>query len=104
LYDYATAFYLPGSFGWSTTFAGIRTVLWLPQIQTNGTSFGVKTNQFGFSINWATGLSVVVEASPSLNTPVWSPVVTNTLSGGTFYFTDPQWTNYPSRFYRVRSQ
>jgi hypothetical protein len=28
---------------------------------------------------------------------------TNTLAGGSFYFSDPEWTNYPSRFYRVRS-
>ena len=28
---------------------------------------------------------------------------TNTLTGGTAYFGDPQWTNYPGRFYRLRS-
>jgi hypothetical protein len=31
-------------------------------------------------------------------------VVTNTLTNGVCTFTDPQWTNYPNRFYRVRSQ
>jgi hypothetical protein len=99
-----TAFYLPGKSGWGTNFAGLPTAVWLPQIQTSNASFGVKTNQFGFNITWADGLSVVVEASPSLRRPVWSPVATNTLSGGWFYFTDPQWANRPSRFYRVRSQ
>ena len=25
-------------------------------------------------------------------------------ANGTSYFSDPQWTNYPQRFYRLRSQ
>jgi hypothetical protein len=64
----------------------------------------VRSNQFGFIVSWATNLNVVVEAATDLGNPVWSPVATNTLTGGTFYFTDPQWTKYPSLFYRVRSQ
>lgn len=69
-----------------------------------GPSLGAQTNRFGFTISWATNASVVVEASTSLNNPKWSPVQTNALNGGTFYFSDPEWTNYLSRFYRVRSQ
>jgi hypothetical protein len=99
-----TVYYLPGTTGWGTNYDGVRTAVWQAQIQTADTSFGVKSNQFGFNVNWADGLSVVVEASPSLSHPTWSPLATNTLSGATFYFTDPQWRNYPSRFYRVRSQ
>jgi uncharacterized repeat protein (TIGR03803 family) len=107
VFDYdsnATVYYLPGTLGWGPTFGGRPTALWTPKVQTSDTSFGVQTNQFGFNINWASGMTVVVEASTSLVNPVWSPVTTNVLSGGTFYFSDPQWTNYPSRFYRVRSQ
>jgi hypothetical protein len=103
-FDNATAYYLPGTAGWGSTFGGLPTALWLPHLQATDTSFGVKTNPFGFSVTWADGMSVVVEASPSLSNPVWSPLATNVLSSGTFYFGDPQWTNYPSRFYRVRSQ
>ena len=33
----------------------------------------------------------------------WTPVATGSFSGGVFNFTDPQWTNYPGRFYRLRS-
>jgi hypothetical protein len=61
----------------------------------------VETNQFGFTISWATNLSVVVEASTNLANPVWLPLATNTLTGGSAYFIDPQWTNYPGRFYRL---
>ena len=99
----ATAYYLPGTTGWGTGFDGIPTALWRPQVQTGGNSFGVRTNQFGFNINWASGMVVVVEAATTLAHPVWSPVATNTLTGGTFYFSDPQWTNYQSRFYRLRT-
>jgi hypothetical protein len=102
--DPVTVYYLPGTTGWSISFAGFPIAIWTPEVQTADGSFGVKSNQFGFNVNWASGMSVVVEASQSLMNPVWSPVVTNTLSGGTFYFTDPNWTNYPNRFYRVRSQ
>jgi len=102
--DHVVCYYLPGTTGWGTSFNYRPTAVWTPSIQTSDTIFGVSTNIFGFNINWASGMSVVVEASSSLSNPVWSPLVTNAVSRGTFYFSDPQWTNYPSRFYRVRSQ
>jgi PKD repeat protein len=63
---------------------------------------GVRTNQFGFVITGTSNLVVVVEASTKLVNPTWYPLQTNTLTGGSFYFNDPEWTNYPSRFYRLR--
>jgi hypothetical protein len=66
-------------------------------------NFGVQTNCFGFTISWAANNPVVVEASTDLSNPVWTPVGTNTLTDGSSYFSDSQWTNYPSRFYRLRS-
>ena len=105
LFAYAATivYYLPGTTGWGTTFGDRRTALWLPQVQTNDATFGVQTNHFGFTINWATDKVVVVEASMDLTNPTWSPVGTNTLVGGTSYFVDPQSTQYPNRFYRLRS-
>ena len=99
----ATVYYLPGTTGWGATFAGRPTKLWNPQAQTSGASFGVRTNQFGFTINWASGMTVVVEASTNLANPTWTPLATNTLTSGSAYFSDPEWTNYPGRFYRLRS-
>ena len=104
--DALTIYYLPGTTGWSTIFGGAPTALWtlpFPLILNNTSAFGVQSNQFGFTVSWATNLSVVVEASPTLSNPSWSPLITNNLVGGSFYFSDPQWTKYPSRFYRVRS-
>ncbi len=101
-----TVYYLPGTFGWTTIFDGQLTAAWAlpyPVVLTTGSSFGVQTNSFGFRISWATNLSVVVEAATNLSTPAWSPVSTNVLSDGWSQFTESQWTNYPARFYRIRS-
>jgi hypothetical protein len=59
-------------------------------------------NSFGFTISWPTNAPVVIEATPNFTPPTWFPISTNTLASGSGYFTDPQWTNYPSRFYRLR--
>jgi hypothetical protein len=98
-----SVYYLPGTTGWGSPFDGITAVVWTPQIQTGDGSFGVRTNQFGFTITWASDLVVVVEACTNLANPLWSPVGTNTLTNGSSYFSDPQWTNYPSRLYGLRS-
>ena len=99
----ATIYYLPGTTNWGTIFGGRPTALWRPQMQPTDASLGVRTNQFGFNIAWASGQVVVVEACTNLANPAWSPLQTNTLSSNTLYFSDPQWTNYPARFYRLRS-
>ena len=95
--------YLPGTTGWGTTFAGRPAVLSNPRVRTSDASFGVRTNRFGFTITGASNLVIVVEASTNLANPAWILVGTNTLTGGASYFSDPQWTNHPARFYRLRS-
>jgi hypothetical protein len=104
--NYPTVYYLPGTTGWASTFGGAPTALWLlpnPLIPNNTPSFGLHSNGFSFIISWATNIPVVVQACMNLANPVWFPVATNTLTGGTSYFSDPQWTNYHSRFYRLYS-
>jgi hypothetical protein len=94
-------YYLAGTSGWSTTLGGAPTLLWNPQAQTSDSSFGLRTNQFGFNVIGTTNIPIVVEASTNLIN--WQPVNTNTLTTGMAYFSDSQWTNYPARFYRIRS-
>jgi hypothetical protein len=74
-----------------------------PLILNSSLNFGVQNNQFGFTIAWAANLLILVEASTSLSNSDWSPVATNLLIGGSAYFSDPQWTNYPGRYYRIRA-
>ena len=78
-------------------------MLWNPAIQTSDASFGVRTNRFGFNITGTSNLVIVVQAATNLANPAWSVLSTNTLTGGSSYFNDPQGTHYPARFYRLRS-
>jgi hypothetical protein len=61
----------------------------------------VQANQFGFSFTGPANLVIVVEAATNLANPTWIPLQTNTLSNGSFSFSDPQWTNCPARYYRI---
>lgn len=105
-YDYGPAivYYLPGTSGWDSTFGGCPTAVWLPEIRTSDATFGGPSDQFGFTISWASDTVVVVEAADNLAKPAWSAVSTNTLAGGTSCFIDVEWAKHPSRFYRVRAR
>jgi len=92
---------LRGATGWSSTFDGLPTVLWNAAIQASGANFGVHSNQFGFNITGTNNIPVVVEVSANLANPLWTPLQNLTLTNGSFYFSDPQWTNYSNRYYRV---
>jgi hypothetical protein len=94
---------LPGTAGWSNTCDGVRAVLWNPLIQASGENFGVQSNRFGFNITGTTNIHIVVEACTNLASPVWTRLETLTLTNGLFYFSDPQWTDYPGRYYRISS-
>ena len=95
--------YLPGTSGWGPSYAGRPAVLWNPQVQTTDGSFGVRQNQFGFDIAGTLDIPLVIEASTALAPASWLPLQTCTLTNGLLYFSDPQWTNYSKRFYRIRS-
>ncbi len=102
----ATVYYLPGTTGWTPTIEGLLTAPWVlpkPLILTTPPGFGVGINGYGFVISWATNASVAVEVCTNLAFPDWSPVGTNTLVEGWSYFSDPEWTSYANRFYRLRS-
>ena len=103
-----TIYYSPSTKGWPPVpdpWAGRPTALWQWRavVQEDG-SLGVQAGQFGFNIISPSGMTVVVEANTNLITTNWVPVVTNALTNGELHFGDPQWTNYPGRFYRLRSQ
>lgn len=100
---YVTIYYLPGTTGWSNTFGGRPAVLWNPQALTKDGSFGVRQNQFGFNLAGTPDIPLVIEASTDLAARSWAPLQSCTLTNGVIYFSDPQWTNFPSRYYRVRS-
>jgi hypothetical protein len=102
-----TAYYLPGTLGWGPRLGTLPTALWMrpnPVILDGGPGFGVQTTGFSFTMSWATNRSVAVEACSDLTNGTWAPVGTNALTSGTAIFSDPHWTDYPQRFYRLRGQ
>jgi hypothetical protein len=99
----ATVYYLPGTAGWGSIFGGLPTALWNPQIQTSDQTFGIHNNRFGFTVVGTTNIPVVIEASTDLVIRTWIPLQSSTLTNGSIYFADLDWTNYPYRFYRLRS-
>ena len=107
------AYYLPGTMGWTAFSTALGSSLassnfWFqlePEILNFEPSFGVHSNQFQFTISWATNASVRVEACSNLANPVWLPISTNTVTAniGTANFADPKWTGYRVRDYRLVS-
>jgi hypothetical protein len=94
-----TVYYLPGTTGWDTWVAPPPAVLWNPQPQ----SIGVQTNQIGFTIIGTADIPMAVVASTNHASGSWTTLQSCTLTNGSIYFSDPQWTNYPVRLYRIRS-
>jgi hypothetical protein len=78
-------------------------MLWNPRAQTSDGSIGVRSNRFGFNIAGTADIPLVVEASTNVAAQSWVPLQSCTLTNGLVYFSDPQWTNFPGRFYRIRS-
>ncbi len=108
-------YYLPGTTGWGTSYGGafdapvnvpagiLPTVLLAntppPVSEAN---VGIFTNQFGFTITGASNETVIVQVSSDLVN--WTAFKTNTPTGTSLIFSDPNWRNYPQRFYRLSGQ
>jgi hypothetical protein len=93
------------SYGTTTSSNAILTILWFSPVLIPQSA---NSTNFGFNLTGSSNLVLVVEACTDLTNPVWLPVSTNTLNtfvgtNGTSYFNDSKWTNYPGRFYRLRS-
>ena len=100
-----TVYRLPGTTDWAAFDAnsGLNpAVLWNAQVQTADGNFGVRTNQFGFTIAGTADIPIVVEACTNLACPAWTPLQTCCVTNGSIYFGDAEWTNHLGRFYRVR--
>lgn len=65
------------------------------------TTATVTNHTFSIEIQGTDGANYIVEATTNFTT--WTPVLTNAPVGGFLQFTDPQMTNQPYRFYRVRT-
>jgi hypothetical protein len=98
----ATAYYLPGTTGWSAMLDTLPAVEKSAPLQISDVS--IQTGQFQFAINGSSNQVVVIEACTDPAVADWLPIGTNTLSGTSSTYADPQWTVHSTRFYRLHSQ
>ena len=96
----AKVYYYCGTTGWGASYGGLPTVMLCPPQIAPG-SAGVKPAGFGFTLNFLTNQTIVVEASTNLAN--WQPIWTNPPPGASADFIDPEWLNHSNRFYRARS-
>jgi hypothetical protein len=101
--NHSTIYYLPGTSGWGSTFAGRPALLWNPLIQVGDASFAGRVDGFAFNIAGTPDIPLVVEATSNLTSGGWASLRALNLTNGLVSFTDPEWTNHPGRFYRLRS-
>lgn len=99
---YATVYYLPETQGWGSMFGNLPAVLWNPHMLRDS-NFGVVSQSFGFVVAGTPDIPVLIERSNGDFVPPWNALQICTLTNGLIYFSDPQWTNYPYRYYRIRS-
>jgi hypothetical protein len=102
----ATVYYLAGADGWEATYGGLSTqMLGSPQTELRIVNPGFSgTNGFGFTVTGDSNTIAVVEACTNLTGGGWQALQTNTLSGGSFLFNDPQAAHYSRQFYRLRGE
>ena len=97
---YPTVFHLPDTTGWGETFAGRPTALWqlpidMPAVQDGG---------FEFRITGPDSEESVLEVCTNLAEGAWTPLETNTLLNGFAMFSDPDWTNRATRYFRISTR
>lgn len=77
-----------------------RTSSTRPIIQPSGAKYQVEAGRLRFKVDGPVGRAVVIESSTDLQQ--WIPMATNQVPAGGFEFTDPEDSNVPSKYYRVR--
>jgi hypothetical protein len=97
----ATVFVMNPQAGWEAYYGGLPTQYSFNPFWPQIFFAGVGTNGFGIDASPGGLNGLVVEACTNLAHPTWFPVLTNETGP---QFTDPEWTNYPCRFFRLRGR
>ncbi len=99
--EQVVVYHLPDVEEWGTNFSQRPTALWRPSIRSE-MLHDHEAGVFEFEINWVSGMEVVVEAKDDLADDDWEELEAIYLEGNTEHFSDPDWRDYPRRFYRLR--
>ena len=92
-----TVYYIANPSSWGATLGGVPAVEWTPM----PADVEVTENAFRFTVAWAKGQSIKVQACSDLTAPVWQDVDTYILTNGTCLVTDPHWADSALRIYRI---
>ncbi|HOW96715.1 MAG TPA: leucine-rich repeat domain-containing protein [Kiritimatiellia bacterium] len=92
-----TAYYLANPSSWSAAFCGAPAEEWTPLLLGPA----VTAEAFRFSVDWADGRRVRVQASTNLLNAAWLDLATQTVAGGACEVSDTNWAAFPQRFYRA---
>jgi hypothetical protein len=92
-------YYLGASSSWGAAFCGVDAAPWTPRISAPVATSG----SFTFTVEWASGQTIRVQASTNLVNASWTDLSTNTISGGSCLFSDTDWASYDHRYYRIVS-
>lgn len=94
-----TVYFVRAGIGWGAFLAGRPAVFWNPEFAGARVSAG--GSGFVFRVVGSPDIPVAVEATTNLLGGAWLLLQTNRLSAGSLDISDPDFTNCPSRFYRV---
>lgn len=89
--------------GWGATYGGRPVQVLNPLLSVGTISSADRAVEFPFSINSATDQSYIIEACTDLLNPVWVSIGSAPTVLGSGTFVDLDRTNFPARFYRVRT-
>jgi len=101
-----TIYYLPGTTGWGSSFAGHAAACWNPAFSPASPLCFDDSGAFVFAITARAeaNIPVRIQASDSLASPNWitvDDIIIPAFSYYDSYFVDPDPTPRPSRFYRI---
>lgn len=89
--NFAWRFYRIGPLSWASS---------VTKLASNAGE-SLSSNDFNLTLYSLPGLNYEIEASTDLVN--WTIITGFSSTNSTLHFSDPLWTNYPSRFYRLRS-
>jgi hypothetical protein len=93
-----TIYYALSAKGWGSLLGGRPAIPWTVSNPAN--TAGLVGGRFGFTIVGPAGAPFVVDASTNLLD--WSSVLPASIENSGYRFTDPQWSSFTRRFYRIR--
>ena len=94
----ATVYYLPDRGGWNGTYAERPAILWNPIFA----AVDPGANPVSWTVTGTPNIPTAFEFRTNILTGQWRRLLTTNLSStGSCNLHDPDWTNFPSRFYRI---